>query len=156
MTDSQKTGGTQEDAVEPVQAPTDPVEGTGEAEPGSGPESEDSGDTFSREYVETLRAEAATHRVAAKRAEAFEVALRAATIREAAGPVLQDVDDLAWSDDFIDEESGLPSAELIRAAAEELADRKPHLARVRGDIGQGRHSETTEEFSLAGALRQNA
>lgn len=122
------------------EAPSEPVEG----------------ETFSREYVQQLREEAASHRVKAKRAEALEMALREASLREAAGPILEDVTDLAWSDTFEDEETGLPSSELIRQAAEELAERKPHLARVRGDIGQGRRVDVPEGFNLAEALRLNS
>jgi hypothetical protein len=64
-------------------------------------------------------------------------------VRLAAGSILTDPSDLDWSDDFADEH-GIPDRDKIIAAAEDLARRKPHYAKVRGYVGQGEHSPLDE------------
>jgi hypothetical protein len=111
-------------------------------------------ETFDREYVQRLRDEAATQRIRAKRADEAEARLRVLTIEAATRGVLTDPTDLPWSEQHADDD-GWPDADKIRAAAEELVGRKPHLARPSGDVGQGRHTEE-ETVSLAGLLRVGA
>lgn len=118
----------------------------------------DDADTFPRDYVEKLRAEAAEHRTARKdaegRAEALTEAYRGLAVANAVADVLADSTDLPWSDEYLTE-SGLVDADAVRQAAEALVAAKPHLARVRGDAGQGfRHQEQT--VSLGALLRANA
>ncbi|MCW2783471.1 MAG: hypothetical protein JWR35_3922 [Marmoricola sp.] len=110
-------------------------------------------DVFPREYVEQLRQEAAEHRKRAEKVDSIRDALRAAVLEKGSGDVLHDP--LPW-DDAYDDENGLPSADLVRAAAEMLALEKPHLARVRGDAQQGFRGETNEAVDLAGMLRAGA
>jgi hypothetical protein len=111
-------------------------------------------DTFPRSYVEELRAEAAEHRLRAKEADRLRDALRTAVLARACDGILHDP--LPWSDDF-DGEDGLPDPEKVREAAEGLAAEKPHLARVRGDAGQGfRGDESDAVVDLAELLRNGA
>ncbi|KRF19403.1 hypothetical protein ASG90_20535 [Nocardioides sp. Soil797] len=118
---------------------------------GTPPGGEQDPETFPREYVEELRAEAAEHRTKAKRAEDAETRLRELAIAQAVQGILTDPTDLGWSEEYGDAE-GWPDPEKIKAAAEGLIDRKPHLARPTGDIGQGRHSEPGDTVSLVGLL----
>lgn len=131
---------------EPVGAAGEPVEPSEDAGGGD--------DSFSRAYVEQLRTEAAESRVKAKRAEELEEALRAAVTAMATQGILADPTDLAWDDRF-NGENGMPDQEAIRAAAEELASRKPHLGRVRGDVGAGVRGEEPM-VSLSALLRSGA
>lgn len=110
--------------------------------------------TFSREYVETLRAESAENRLRAKKADDYLAALQSAAIEHTAGRVLQDASVLEWSDEFNDPESGMPSPELIRAAADALASERPHLSKVGGPTQQGFRGEESDagEVSLVGLL----
>ena len=113
--------------------------------------------TFPRRYVEELREESARYRARAQTAEEASARLMALTIASATREILADPTDLPISDELTDEE-GWPDPEKIRAAAEDLAARKPHL-RVRrpsGDIGQGAREEPPAPFSLMDALRGTA
>ena len=139
-------------------------ETTPETSPTAGDAPEQSGDdrggdqepeTFDRAYVQKLRDEAAANRVKAKRADEAETRLRTLSVEAATRGVLQDPTDLAWSDDLNDED-GWPDHDKIRAAAEALAEKKPHLGRPAGDVGQGRHSEDEDTVSLSGLLRAGA
>jgi len=125
---------------------------------GSGtPQGGDQGEpkTYDEAYVKTLRDEAAASRVKAKRAEDAETRLRDLAIAQAVQGILTDPTDLGWSDEYADE-NGWPDADKIKAAAEELVNRKPHLARPTGDVGQGRHSEEDDTVSLTTLLRAGA
>lgn len=137
-------------STEPTTTTTEPAETV--EEPTEGTE-----EMFSRDYVESLRTEAAEARVKAKRATDLELALRDAVKASAARDILQDPAALEWSDDFADD-SGLPDAEKIREAAEALAAEKPHLSRVRGDVLQGHRGEESDAgaVDLAGMLRAGA
>ncbi|MBS45604.1 MAG: hypothetical protein CMH83_21020 [Nocardioides sp.] len=119
------------------------------------PSGTDQAETFSREYVEKLRSENAEQRTKAKRAEDAETRLRDLAVAAAVRGILTDPTDLGWSDEYADED-GWPDAEKITAAAEALVERKPHLARPSGDVGQGRHSDTDEPVSLVGLLQAGA
>lgn len=114
-------------------------------------------DTFPREYVEELRREAAEHRTgrtaAEERSEAAMSRLQAAAVHSATRDVLADPTDLPWDDSLTDDE-GWPDAEKISAAATALVESKPHLGRVRGDVGQG-YRGGEQPVSLAEALRMS-
>ncbi|MFV0430324.1 MAG: hypothetical protein ACK5KO_12975 [Arachnia sp.] len=105
-------------------------------------------DTFPREYVEKLRAEAADARVRAKRADDLARDLFAA--RVTATGRLADPSDLDYDEALLDD------AEALDAAVDDLLATKPHLASrtPRGDVGQG--ITTTETTDLAAILRANA
>lgn len=115
----------------------------------------DSADMFPREYVEELRTEAKSNREKASEAtaamERIQTAYRALAVSEAVSDVLADPTDLPWTDDFLDE-NGLVDAEAVKAAAEELAAAKPHLARARGDAMQGFRQDDSP-FDLAELMR---
>lgn len=140
-------------AVEGVQ-PSEPAGGgpAGEVtpEPGGGEP-----DTFPRAYVQQLREEAATSRVRAQQADALSTELLRVTVASVTAPVLRDPADLPEGD-YLNPSTGLPDHDLIRQAAEAVAAERPHLARVRGDVGQGARPEADEGFSLAGTLRAAA
>lgn len=106
-------------------------------------------------YVQNLRDEAASHRVKAKRSADAETRLHELAIAQAVSGILMSADDLNWSDDYTDE-AGWPDESKIIAAAEALVARKPHLARVRGDVGQGQHSDVPPAVSLGSLLRERA
>ncbi|KAA1376122.1 hypothetical protein [Aeromicrobium fastidiosum] len=140
--------------TQPLETPPESVETPPEStEPPEDARTEP--ETFSREYVETLRAESAENRLKAKKADDYLAALQSAAIEHTAGRVLQDASNLPWSDEFNDPESGMPSPELIRAAADSLAKEKPHLSKVGGPTQQGfRGNESdAEEVSLVGLLQ---
>lgn len=138
---------TPNDSPSPVGDPDAPGDATAaeETEP----------ETFPREYVERLRAEAAEHRTKAKRAEEAERRLRELAVADAVRGILTSPDDLGWEDEYADED-GYPDPTKIRAAAEELIARKPYLARPTGDVGQGRHDEDDASVSLSALLRAGA
>ncbi len=147
-------------AIEDDDAWVEPQEGSASLEHPSGGSGDDDvpdeePETFTAEYVKELRDEAAAHRVRAKRAEAAEDRLRVLAIEAAARGVLADPTDLPWSPEYEDND-GWPDAAKLTAAAQELATRKPHLTRPRGDVGQGRHSEDRDTVSLVGLLKQGA
>jgi hypothetical protein len=111
--------------------------------------------TYDETYVQNLRDEAASHRVKAKRAADAETRLHELSIAQAVSGILVSPDDLNWSDEYTDEH-GWPDEAKIIAAAEELVARKPHLARVRGDVGQGQRGDAVPPVSLSGLLRAGA
>jgi hypothetical protein len=110
---------------------------------------------YDEAYVQNLRDEAASHRVKAKRAADAEIRLHELAIHQAVSGILVSPDDLNWSDEYTDEH-GWPDEAKIIAAAEELVARKPHLARVRGDVGQGQRGDALPPVSLSGLLRAGA
>ena len=69
---------------------------------------------------------------------------------------LIDVDDLAFDQQFLDED-GIVDADKVTAAIDELVKRKPHLAAQRpsGIVPQGARPEPTR-VDLHGMLRGNA
>lgn len=134
------------------QTSTPPVGDGGDfGEPSGG----EQGKTYDEAYVKQLRDEAAANRVKAKRAEDAEKRLRDLAVTQAVQGILTDPTDLGWADEYADED-GWPDADKIKAAAESLVDRKPHLGRPSGDVGQGRHSEQDDTVSLTGLLRAGA
>ncbi len=144
---------------EPTDTPTTPP-GGGAAPippPPGGPTPDPAGepDTFGREYVQQLRDEAAGHRVKAKRVDAL--AARLVTAHAAATGRLADPSDLPYDEALCDED-GVPDEQRVRAAVDELLERKPHLASRRpvGDVGQGARPGELAGVSLAGLLRAGA
>lgn len=116
----------------------------------------DEPDSFPRDYVTKLREEAAESRTAAKAAsergdELFELLLYR-TAEQATAGILHDPSDLPREGDYLDDETGFPSADKIRAAAEALAEAKPWLARPRGDVSQGAHP-VNEDVSFGDLIR---
>ncbi|QNK52160.1 hypothetical protein H7F30_11055 [Dermacoccus sp. PAMC28757] len=115
----------------------------------------DEQDTFSREYVEKLRAEAAEHRVKAKEAQdalsASVTAYRSLAVEHAAQDILKAPAALEWRDEWATDE-GL-DFEAIRTAATEYANQFPHAAKVSGDVGQGYKDSASTVVDLAGMLR---
>lgn len=117
-------------------------------------------ETFSREYVQQLRQEAAEGRTKAKEHEelaskldSIATAYREALCREASAGVLHEA--IQWDDAF-NGEDGLPDVEKIREAVGKLADEKPWLSRPRGDVGQGFRGQESDSVNLAGILRAGA
>lgn len=130
------------------QVPEGQTDPAGVSEPPS-----DDPDVFSREYVTELRDEAKTFRLRARDAETERDRLREHlwVARVDALGLLADPTDLPVDVEALDD----PDA--IRAAADALLARKPHLARRRatGDIGQHDIPEPAG-FSLASALARAA
>lgn len=136
----------------------DPAGGQDTGDGGQKPQeqnTEDGPDTFSKDYVQRLRDEAAGHRVKAKRADAL--AQRLVTAMAAQTNRLADPTDLAYSDDLLDDD-GYPDELKVAEAIEELLAKKPHLASRRpqdSDVGQGAQAEA-DNVSLADLLRMGA
>lgn len=114
------------------------------------------GDTFTREYVEKLRSEAAEHRVRAKRADELHRRLLDATVRDATTGILADPTDLPLSDELCDDD-GYPDPDRITEAARTLVERKPHLAdrRPTTPVDQGARPDVAD-VDLAGMMRRLA
>lgn len=112
---------------------------------------EDEPETFGREYVETLRREAAEHRVRARQADDLAHRLHGSLV--AATGRLADPSDLPFEQGHLDDEEALTSA------IDDLLERKPHLASraPRGNIAQGAVTDgTAGAVDLAGILRGQA
>lgn len=114
----------------------------------------DEPETFTREYVQRLRDEAAGHRVKAKRADSL--AARLVTAQAALTGKLADPTDLPFTEDLLDDD-GLVDDAKVKDAVDDLIQRKPHLAsrRPTGDVGQGARPEV-DTFSLGDLLRRGA
>lgn len=108
-------------------------------------------ETFSREYVQELRSEAAEYRTRAKTADTLREALWAA--RVAADGRLVDADDLPMPSDA----DPLDNT-AVSAAIDELIENKPHLKRrsAPAGVGQGLTDQDNGSVSLTGWLRGNA
>ena len=138
----------------PAEAPEAP---SGDQDGAQTPETPEIGsETFSRAYVEKLRAENAEHRTKAKRAEVLASRLLAATVEKATTGILADPTDLPVSDDLYDDD-GFPDADKITEAARALVERKPHLAdrRPSAPVEQGPRGQPAE-VDLAGMVRSLA
>lgn len=107
-------------------------------------------ETFPREYVEKLRAEAAEARVKAKRADDY--ARQLFTARVAATGRLADPNDLPFDAALVDDPAGL------NAALDELIGAHPHYAArtPRGNVGQGATGTPSSTVDLAAMLRGRA
>ena len=137
---------------------TEEVEAT-QVDPDTVEDSETNEDTSEteRDEVSKLKDEAAQSRIKAREtSEKLQTALerlQAATVASVAAGILSSPqEDLAWSDEWLDDE-GWPDADKVREAAEALATRRPALARVRGNVGQGHHSASHGTPSLSELLK---
>lgn len=148
---------TPEGAQTPAETIEVPLTPTGQADPPEAPSSTDEpeSDTFPRSYVEQLRTESAEHRVAAasanERAELAVERLYDAVRDIATGGLLRDPSDLPEGE-YLDGH-GMPDAAKMREAAEWLVQAKPHLARPRGSLGQGKTGPQGDPVSLGSILR---
>ena len=108
-------------------------------------------ETFSREYVQELRSEAAEYRTRAKSADKYREALWAARVN--ADGRLVDADDLPMPSD-----ADPLDADAVSAAISELIEHKPHLKRreASGVVGQGLTDPQDNSVSLTSWLRGNA
>lgn len=108
-------------------------------------------ETFSREYVEQLRSEAAQYRTRAKSADNLREALWAERVK--ADGRLVDADDLPMPDD-----ADPLDADSVSAAVDALIERKPHLKRRQASagVGQGLTDHQDNSVSLTSWLRGNA
>lgn len=109
--------------------------------------SQESDGTFDPAYIAQLRQEAAEGRVKAKRADAL--ARQAVKAIAASDGRLIDADDLAFDQQFLDDE-GLVDTDRVRAAIAALVERKPHLAarRPSSSITQGAQPEASQATLL--------
>lgn len=134
--------------------PGDGQDGTeGPSDASEAEDGADGPDTFSRAYVEKLRAENAENRTKAKRADELAARLLAVTVEQATAGILADPTDLPVSSDLYDED-GYPDVDRIEEAARELVARKPHLAdrRPTGPLEQGPRDQA-KGVNLASILR---
>jgi hypothetical protein len=126
------------------QIPTD-TEPTPETEPTS----------FSAEYVKTLREEAASQRVKAKRTDEANARLLQA-LAQADGRLIE-ANELAFTDDLIDE-VGIVDSVKVTAAIDALIQSKPYLASRRPTmpIAQGVQTQLPETPGLFTLIRERA
>ena len=109
----------------------------------------DTAETFPREYVEKLRDENAKYRQRAGQSDDLAKRLHLELVK--ATGRLADPTDLPFDD------AHLSDPDALTAAVEALLAAKPHLTsrKPTGDIGQGA-SVVDDTFSLSGLLRSNA
>ena len=112
-------------------------------------------ETFSADYVKSLREEAAAHRVKAKRTDEANARLVQA-LAQADGRLIES-SELTFTDDLIDE-SGIVSSEKVRAAIDALIAAKPYLASRRPvtPIAQGVQQQVPETPGLFQLIRERA
>ena len=103
--------------------------------------------TFSREYVEELRGEAAKYRTRAKHTEEVERRLHAALV--SLDGRLQDATDLDFDPSHLEGDGG------VEAAITALLEAKPHLAKraPSGDVGAGVRGEVDAAPDLISIMR---
>ena len=141
---SEPVEGTEGAPVGDVQAPEVVVETPSEGEPVETPTDD----------------EVAALRVAQAKSEELREAaidkLFKSMLNIAAGDILRDPSDLPDDPSVYEGEDGLPDHDKIRAAAEQLASEKPHLARARSTLHQMQGPVSTPEaqVGLAGLLRE--
>lgn len=132
-------------AEAPEDTEDDGTEGTAEE---AADDTADDPDTFSREYVEGLRAENAKYRTRAQRAD--EIAHRLHTELVRATNRLADPADLEYGEDH------LTDGDTLNAAIDQLLEAKPHLRKPitpKGDVGQGNRGTAEQPASLLGILK---
>ncbi|MGV8883457.1 MAG: hypothetical protein ACOH19_15010 [Rhodoglobus sp.] len=140
---------TTDEGLSPTETPdlTDTV--TTDVVPEVTPESDDSPETFPREYVEDLRKENGKYRQRAQQADDLAARLHLEMVK--ATGRLADPTDLPFEEDHVRDAPRLVEAiDALLAAKPHLASRKPT-----GDIGQGA-TVAPDSFSLAGLLRGSA
>ena len=133
-----------EQAVTPADMPQKQAEPTDEQPAG---EQADEHTTFSREYVEELRGEAAKYRTRAKHTEEVERRLHDALVR--LDGRLHDASDLDFDPDRLEGDGG------VEAAITALLEAKPHLAKraPSGDVGAGVRGEVDAAPDLISIMR---
>ena len=112
-------------------------------------------ETFSAEYVKTLREEAASHRVKAKRTDQANARLLQA-LAQADGRLIES-SELAFTGDLIDDD-GIVDGGKVTAAIDALVASKPYLASRRPTmaIAQGVQTQVPETQGLFALIRERA
>ena len=109
--------------------------------------------------IAKVRREAAERRTQLRAAEAerdsLRDAYRALAVTHAAGSALSDPSVLPMDDAFFGED-GSANLEAITEAADAYAEKFPHTATVRGDVGMGHRSSESGAVDLADMLRSGA
>ena len=151
MTNNESTNDNAEQPVTPADMPQKQAEPTGE-QPAEQPDEQadeqaDEHTTFSREYVEELRGEAAKYRTRAKHTEEVERRLHDALVR--LDGRLHDASDLDFDPDRLEGDGG------VEAAITALLEAKPHLAKraPSGDVGAGVRGEVDAAPDLISIMR---
>lgn len=151
MTNNESTNDTAEQPVTPADMPQQQAEPTGEqpAEQVAEQVAEQAADehtTFSREYVEELRGEAAKYRTRAKHTEEVERRLHDALVR--LDGRLHDASDLDFDPKRLEGDG-------VEAAITTLLEAKPHLAKraPSGDVGAGVRGEVDVAPDLISIMR---
>ena len=144
MTNNESTNDTAEQPVTPADMPQKQAEAAGE-QPAD--EKADEHTTFSREYVEELRGEAAKYRTRAKHTEEVERRLHDALVR--LDGRLHDASDLEFDPGRLEGDGG------VEAAITALLEAKPHLAKraPSGDVGAGVRGEVDAAPDLISIMR---
>lgn len=143
MTNNESTNDTAEQPVTPADMPQKQAEPTDEQPAG---EQVDEHTTFSREYVEELRGEAAKYRTRAKHTEEVERRLHEALVR--LDGRLHDASDLEFDPKRLEGDG-------VEAAITALLEAKPHLAKraPSGDVGAGVRGEVDAAPDLISIMR---
>ena len=143
MTNNESTNDTAEQPVTPADMPQQQAEPTDEQ---AGEQVADEHTTFSREYVEELRGEAAKYRTRAKHTEEVERRLHEALVR--LDGRLHDASDLEFDPKRLEGDG-------VEAAITALLEAKPHLAKraPSGDVGAGVRGEVDAAPDLISIMR---
>ena len=146
MTNNESTTDNAEQPVTPADMPQKQAEPTDEQPAEQPDEQADEHTTFSREYVEELRGEAAKYRTRAKRTEEVERRLHDALVR--LDGRLHDASDLEFDPDRLEGDG-------VEAAITALLEAKPHLAKraPSGDVGAGVRGEVDAAPDLISIMR---
>jgi hypothetical protein len=123
-----------------AQPPVDPTEAE-QADP----------DTFSREYVQGLRKEAAEHR--ARSRKVTEANARLMALQVGMDGRLVDDTALTFTDDMLDD-SGLVDPAKVTSAIDALIEAKPYLRKAALPIAQGVMPQAPAEPCLFDLIRQ--
>lgn len=144
MTNNESTNDTAEQPVTPADMPQKQAEPTDEQP--AGEQAADEHTTFSREYVEELRGEAAKYRTRAKHTEEVERRLHDALVR--LDGRLHDASDLDFDPKRLEGDG-------VEAAITALLEAKPHLAKraPSGDVGAGVRGEVDVAPDLISIMR---
>ena len=143
MTNNESTNDNAEQPVTPADMPQKQAEPTDE-QPAE--RAADEHTTFSREYVEELRGEAAKYRTRAKHTEEVERRLHDALVR--LDGRLHDASDLEFDPKRLEGDG-------VEAAITALLEAKPHLAKraPSGDVGAGVRGEVDAAPDLISIMR---
>ena len=143
MTNNESTNDNAEQPVTPADMPQKQAEPADEQ---AGEQAADEHTTFSREYVEELRGEAAKYRTRAKHTEEVERRLHDALVR--LDGRLHDASDLDFDPKRLEGDG-------VEAAISALLEAKPHLAKraPSGDVGAGVRGEVDAAPDLISIMR---